>query len=113
MVKKTAKCSGCGAAVKMEVCAEEKVEEVDAKCRPCEIEAKMEKMMTAQNGLTDRIAELENALAKEREKTQAMGERLRLAEEGLAMVVKVSKEAGNSESTAAPTSSAGGSKNRL
>ncbi|KAH6941853.1 hypothetical protein HPB50_023659 [Hyalomma asiaticum] len=37
----------------------------------------MEKMMAAQSGLMDRIAELENALAKEREKTQAMGERLR------------------------------------
>lgn len=108
MVKKTAKCSGCGAAVKMEVCAEEKAEEADAKCRQCEIEAKMEKMMAAQSGLMDRIAELENALVKEREKTQAMGERLRLAEEELAMVVKVNKEAGNREHSAAPTSSAGG-----
>ncbi|KAH6945119.1 hypothetical protein HPB50_007326 [Hyalomma asiaticum] len=88
MVKKTAKCSGCGAAVKMEVCAEEKAEEADAKCIQCEIEAKMEKMMAPQSGVMDRIAELENALAKEREKTQAMGERLRLAEEELAMVVK-------------------------
>ncbi|KAH6933256.1 hypothetical protein HPB50_013882 [Hyalomma asiaticum] len=78
MVKKTAKCSGCGAAVKMEVCAEEKAEEADAKCRQCEIEEKMEKMMAAQSGLMDRIAELENALAKERVKTQAMGERLSL-----------------------------------
>ncbi|KAH6938490.1 hypothetical protein HPB50_010026 [Hyalomma asiaticum] len=73
----------------MKVCAEEKAEEADAKCRQCEIEAKMEKMMAAQSGLMDRIPELENALVKEREKTQAMGERLRLAEEELAMVVKL------------------------
>ncbi|KAH6938801.1 hypothetical protein HPB50_012909 [Hyalomma asiaticum] len=72
----------------MEVCGEEKAEEADAKCRQGEIEAKMEKMMAIQSGLMDRIAELENALAREREKTQAMGERLRLAEEELAMVVK-------------------------
>ncbi|KAH6935506.1 hypothetical protein HPB50_006372 [Hyalomma asiaticum] len=61
----------------MEVCGEEKAEEADAKCRQCEIEAKMEKMMATQTGLMDRIAELENALAREREKTQAMGKRIR------------------------------------
>ncbi|KAH6945020.1 hypothetical protein HPB50_006747 [Hyalomma asiaticum] len=72
----------------MEVCAEEKAEVADAKCRQCEIEAKMEKILAAQSELMDRIAELENALAKEREKTKAMGERLRSAEEGLAKVVK-------------------------
>ncbi|KAH6928819.1 hypothetical protein HPB50_020116 [Hyalomma asiaticum] len=44
--------------------------------------------MATQSGLMDRIPELENALAREREKTQAMGERLRLAEEELDMVVK-------------------------
>ncbi|KAH6927988.1 hypothetical protein HPB50_010291 [Hyalomma asiaticum] len=74
--------------MKMEVCAEKKAEEADAKCRQCEIEAKMEIMMAAQSGLMDKITELENALAKEREKTQAMGERLRVAEEEVAMVVK-------------------------
>lgn len=42
MAKKTVKCSGCVAAVKMEVCVE-KAEEADAKCRQYEIEAKMKK----------------------------------------------------------------------
>ena len=39
----------------------------------------MEIMMAAQNELMVRIAELENALATEREKTMAMGERLKSA----------------------------------
>lgn len=58
----------------------------------------------------DKIVELENAFAKEREKTKAMGEGLRSADEGLAKVVKVKKEAGKCENSTAPTSSTGEAK---
>ncbi|KAH6921240.1 hypothetical protein HPB50_027775 [Hyalomma asiaticum] len=73
MVKKAAKCSGCGAALKTELCAEEKAEEADAKIIQCDIEAKTEKMMAAQSELMDRIAELETALAKEPTVLQSVG----------------------------------------
>lgn len=46
----------------------------------------MGKIMVAQSKLLMRIAELENALATEQEKTRAMGERLMSAEEALAKV---------------------------
>ena len=88
----------------MEVCAEEKAEEADAKCRQCKLGEKMENVMAVHSGLITRISELENALATEREKTKAMGERLRSAEEGLSKVVKGNKEdAGEGGSSTATT----------
>ncbi|XP_049276281.1 uncharacterized protein LOC125760359 [Rhipicephalus sanguineus] len=100
MVKKTVKCSGCGMGRKIEVCEDETTERADAKCKQCELEAKMEIMMAAQNELVVRISELEKAVATEREKTMAMAERLKSAEEGLAKVAMPAKVAtGNKEAS--------------
>ncbi|KAH8027447.1 hypothetical protein HPB51_005594 [Rhipicephalus microplus] len=84
MVKKSVKCSGCGVALKVDPSVEAEEEEAEAKCWQCEVEEKMEKMMVAQSDLLMTIAELEIALATEQEKTRAMGERLKSAEEALA-----------------------------
>ncbi|KAH8018222.1 hypothetical protein HPB51_000144 [Rhipicephalus microplus] len=59
----------------------------------------MEKMMVAQSELLRRIAELETAVATEQEKTRAMGERLKSAEEALA---KLNKEATYRENSKEP-----------
>ncbi|KAH8037654.1 hypothetical protein HPB51_015088 [Rhipicephalus microplus] len=99
MVKKTVKCSGCGVGWKVDPSVEADGEEADAKCRQCEVEEKMEKMMVAQSELLMRIAELETALATEQEKTRAMGERLKSAEEALA---KLNKEATYRENSREP-----------
>ncbi|KAH8021363.1 hypothetical protein HPB51_015510 [Rhipicephalus microplus] len=74
-------------------------EEADAKCRQCEVEEKMKKMMVAQSELLIRIAKLETALATEQEKTRPMGERLKSVEEALA---KLNKEAAYGENSREP-----------
>ncbi|XP_075736188.1 uncharacterized protein LOC142776432 isoform X1 [Rhipicephalus microplus] len=106
MVKKTVKCSECGVGRKVEISAEEKAED-DAKCRQCEFEEKMKNMMAVQSGLMEKIAALENALAKEREKTSAMEERLRAAEKGLSKAVKGNEDAGDGGSIMATNPRAG------
>ncbi|KAH8024290.1 hypothetical protein HPB51_022409 [Rhipicephalus microplus] len=95
----TVKCSGCGVGLKVDSSVEADGEEADVKCRQCEVEEKMEKMMVAQSQLLMRIAELESALATEQEKTRAMGERLKSAEEALA---KLNKEATYRENSRDP-----------
>ncbi|XP_075738973.1 uncharacterized protein LOC142784480 isoform X1 [Rhipicephalus microplus] len=99
MVKKTVKCSGCGVGLKVDPSVEADGEEADAKCRQCEVEEKMDKMMVAQSELLKRIAERETAVATEQEKTRAMGERLKSAEEALA---KLNKEATYRENSREP-----------
>ncbi|KAH8026373.1 hypothetical protein HPB51_020357 [Rhipicephalus microplus] len=101
MVKKTVKCSGCGVGLKVDPSVEADEEEADAKCRQCEVEKKMEQMMVAQSELLMRIAELEIALATEQEKTRAMGERLKSAEEALA---KMNRGAAYGENSRKPAS---------
>ncbi|KAH8037017.1 hypothetical protein HPB51_008343 [Rhipicephalus microplus] len=90
---------GCGVGLKVDPSVEADGEEADAKCRQCEVEEKMEKMMVAQSELLVRITELETALATEQEKTRAMGERLKSAEEALA---KLNKEATYRENSREP-----------
>ncbi|XP_075752341.1 uncharacterized protein LOC142818038 [Rhipicephalus microplus] len=107
MVKKTVKCSGCGVGLKVDPSVEADGEEADAKCKQCEVEEKMEKMMVAQSELLMRIAELETALATEQEKMRAMGERLKSAEEALAKLNKGAAYGENSREPATRTAEKG------
>ncbi|KAH8025018.1 hypothetical protein HPB51_002914 [Rhipicephalus microplus] len=78
---------------------DEEGEEVDAKCRQCMVEERMEQIMVTQSDLLMRITELENVLATRQEKTRAKGEKLKSAEEALA---KVNREAAYGENSRAP-----------
>nr|ADK62394.1 hypothetical protein E3G_000004 [Rhipicephalus microplus] len=103
MVKKTVKCSGCGVGSKVDPSVEAEGEEVDAKCRQCEVKEKMEKMMVTQNDVPMRITELESALATEQEKTRATGEKLKSAKEAPAKVNRGAAYGDNSREPATRT----------
>lgn len=55
-------------------------------------EVKMEKVMAAQSELMIRIVQLEIALATEREKTKAIGEKCKATEEELLKLAKVKRQ---------------------